>query len=437
MEANKVIELQEERAAQVKQMRAILDAADAETRELTGEEREQYDRLEADVDAKAARIADEQRIRALELGLEEREGLDPRRTRGGGETEADELRAAYKDAFESYMRFGIAGMGTEARSILSKGLDTSEKRDQTKGSNTSGGFIVPTDFQKQLVEHLVQAGTMRQTRATVIVTQAGENIQFPKTTAHGAATWQAEGSTFSSADETFGQVTLGAYKAVRLVKVSIELLQDNAVDLEGFLSKELGRAIGALENTAFVNGSGTSQPTGIIANATQGKQGATGQTAAVSADDVIDLFYSVPPQYRRSAEWQMADSTMKAIRKLKDSTGNYLWAPGIGGYGAGAVLANGAPDTLLGRPIWDDPDVPAMSASAKSILFGDYSAYWIRDVGVVGPVAGEKGVGAFMVRRLEERFADSGEVGFLAWHRTDGNLIDQTAAVKYYQNSAT
>ena len=430
---NQVHTLQEERAGFVHQMREILDAAENENRNLTAEEQQTYERLEADVDERGSRIKRLSATLALENELgDESRLVNPALTQPGVADEAADMEARYGVAFEAYVRGGLHAMDAEQRQVLQMGFT----RDQSKGTNNLGGFLVPTSFNRRLNEHLVQAGTMRQTRASSIVTEAGESMQFPKTTAHGVANWVNEAAAITATDETVGQVTLSAYKAVRMVKVSIELLQDNAVDLEEYLGREIGRAIGALENTAFVNGSGASQPQGIVGVASSGKVGLTGQTTSIIADDLIDLFYSVAVPYRRLGEWMMADSTFKAIRKLKDTTNNYLWSPALGG-GSPSTIAQGSPDLLLGRPVFDDPDMPVMAANAKSVLFGDFSAYLIRDVGAAGPAAGEKGTGGFAVRRLDERFADNLQVGFLGWHRTDGNLIDTTGAVRYYANSAT
>lgn len=268
----------------------------------------------------------------------------------------------------------------------------------------------------------------------MVVTSGGEPLQIPKTTVHGTASWVPEGVASSSADEDFGQVTLGSFTARRLVKVSLELVEDNAVDLVEYLAKEIGRSIGALENAGYIDGSGAGEPTGLLGQASLGKLGPAGQTNEITADDLIDLFYSVGPQYRHQAEWVMADSTVKAVRKLRDSNGDFLWAanPGVGG-----ALPWAAPDTLLGLPIWNDPDMPAMAADAKSVLFGDLSAYMIRDVGAAGPQASERPIGAFSVIRLNERFMDGLQVGFLGYHRTDGNLIDQTGAVRYFQHGGS
>ena len=156
-------------------------------------------------------------------------------------------------------------------------------------------------------------------------------------------------------------------------------------------------------------------PTGITTQTTAGKVGATGQTTTVTSDDLIDLMFSVPNPYRRNAAWLMNEGGVKALMKLKDTTGQYIWSPG---------LTAGAPDTLFGRPVYTDPDMPVMAANAKSILFGEFSYYQIRDV---------RGIA---VQRLNELYAANGQVGFRAYHRTDGKLLN-TAAVKHYANSAT
>lgn len=437
--SNKITELQEERHAAVKRMREILDAADARDasdRELTAEERQEYDRLEERVDTNARRIEEEKKLRNIELDMEALDG-DGRAFQGGqpetrGGFDSDE----YKDAFVKYLVRGSVDLDAESRSILAAG--SAAMRDQAKGTNNLGGYLVPTDFQKELALHAVQAGTFRRTRARVIVTSTGEALQVPKTTAHGAASWVSEGTQSSASDETFGQVTLNAYTARRLEKVSVELVEDEAVGLIPYLGKAIGQAIGLLENDAYLNGTGSGggEPTGLLSGSlvSAGKTGASGQTTSVVADDIFDLFYSVGPQYRTNAEWMMADSSVKVIRKLKDSTNNYIWSPTSG---VASVLANGAPDTLLGKPMWSDPSMPTMAANAKSILFGDFSAYTIRDVGQAGPEASEKPIGAFGVIRMNERFMDGLQIGFLGYHRTDGNLIDQTGAIKAYVNSAT
>jgi HK97 family phage major capsid protein len=430
--STKITQLQDARHTAVRRMRELLDTADADgDRDLTAEERQEYTRLEETVDANGVRIETETKLRNSELALEQRDG-DGRQFQGDASDRSDSNDAAYADAFANYLRNGDIGIDAETRSVLATG--SAALRDQAKGTSNLGGYLVPIDFQKKLAMHAVQAGTVRRTRVNVIVTSTGESLQIPKTTVHGAASWVSEGSPSSAADETFGQITLSSYTARRLVKVSVELVEDEAVGLVAYLGKAIGQAIGLLENDAYLNGDGSSAPQGLLSLLSAGKTGAAGQTTSITSDDVFDLFYSVGPQYRTNAEWLLADASVKALRKLKDSTNNYIWSPTTG---VASVLANGAPDTLLGKPMWADPSMPTMAANAKSIVFGDFSAYTIRDVGRVGPDPDERPIGAFGVIRMNERYMDGLQIGFLGYHRSDGNLVDRTGALKAYVNSAT
>lgn len=208
------------------------------------------------------------------------------------------------------------------------------------------------------------------------------------------------------------------------MKVSWQLLQDSIFDLEAFIRQQFGISTGVLENTAFVVGDGSGKPTGIttqtsagvtLPNSTAGVTGFSTSGAYTGADALIALKYSVLSPYRRNAAWLMNDQTIAKVAGLKDSTNQYIWQPG---------LTAGAPDTLLGAPVYTDPDVPVMAANAKSVLYGDFSWYWIRDVANV------------YIQRLNELFAMNGQVGFLVFHRTDGKLVN-TAAVKHLANAAS
>jgi len=231
----------------------------------------------------------------------------------------------------------------------------------------------------------------------------------------GTASWIDEEGAVPESDDAFGQVTIGAYKLGTLIKVSEELINDNVFDLEGYISKEFARRIGAKEEEAFFSGNGTGKPNGIL-NTTCGAQvGVTAAGAtALTADEVMDLFYSLNASYRKKASWLLNDSTIKAIRKLKDGNGNYLWQPS---------LTTGTPDTLLGRPVNTSSFMPAIAAGAKTIAFGDYSYYWIAD---------RQGRS---FKRLGELYAVTGQVGFLGTQKVDGRLI-LPEAIKVLQQHA-
>lgn len=352
---------------------------------------EKVDKLNAEI----SRLGE---LKAAVLALETKAN----RPAGGEGSATDPVKAEHKAAFDRFMRKGeVAGLRDLQQKALSVGVDA------------SGGFTVPDEFERTLIQALEAENIMRKL-ATVIQTASGSR-EIPIVSAHGTAAWVGEAAAFTESDETFANKTLSAFKAGTIIKVSEELLHDSAFNLESYIANEFGRRVGRLEEIGFVNGTGTGQPKGVVTDAEVGKVGLAGQTTSVIAADLIDVFHALKRPYRARARWLMGDAAAKVIRKLADTTGQYLWQPG---------LAAGAPDTLLGRPVEISDDVPAMAVSAKSILFGDFSYYWIVDR--VGRV----------FQRLNELYAANGQVGFRAFQRVDGKLI-LTEAVKYYQNSAT
>ena len=292
-------------------------------------------------------------------------------------------------------------------------------RSLTKGSATAGGNTVPTSFYDRLIAHLIQTSAILQSGATVLNTDSGETIQVPKTTAHSSGAIVTEGGTIGTSEPTFGQISLGAYKYGALIQVSRELLDDTGVDLEGYLAMQAGRALGNAFGAHAITGTGTGQPRGVVTDATTGVTGGTGVTGAFTSDNVIDLFFSVIAPYRRStaAVWMMADSSIAALRKLKDSTGQYLWQPG---------LQAGAPDMILGKPVLMDPNVAAVALSAKALIFGDMSQYFVRLAG-----------GGIRFERSDEFAFNSDMVTFRALMRADGALVDLTGAVKTFVGGAS
>jgi HK97 family phage major capsid protein len=285
--------------------------------------------------------------------------------------------------------------------------------------DSAGGYTIPEDFYNKLTDALKFYGGMRQSRAEIIRSTSGADLPMPTDddTSNSGAILD-ENTQVGEQDITFGVVILGAYMYTsKLVRVSLQLLQDSAFDLESWLARKLGERIGRATNNHFTVGTGTAQPNGVVTAASEGKVGDTGQTTSVTYGDLVDLFHAVDRDYRQNGEWMMHDSSLKALKKLEDNDGRPLWQPG---------LAVREPDTILGKPYIVNNDVPVMGVDAKSILFGDFSLYKIRDV---------LGV---QVLRLQERYADFLQVGFLAFSRHDGDLLDAgTAPIKYYQNSST
>ena len=282
------------------------------------------------------------------------------------------------------------------------------------GTDSEGGYLVPDEYEKTLVEALEEENIFRKL-AHVISTSSGDR-KIPVVASKGSASWVDEEGTIPDSDDAFNQVSIGAYKLGTLIKVSNELLNDSVFNLESYISKEFARRIGSKEEDAFFNGNGTGKPVGIF-NATGGAEvGVTAASAtAITADEIIDLFYSLKAPYRKNAVWILNDATIKTIRKLKDNNGNYLWQPS---------LTAGTPDTILGRPVYTSSYVPTIAAGAKTIAFGDFSYYWIADR------AGRN------FKKLTELYAANDQTGFVATQRVDGKLI-LPEAIKVLKMKAT
>lgn len=281
------------------------------------------------------------------------------------------------------------------------------------GTDSEGGYLVPDEFERTLVEALEEQNIFR-VLAHVIQTSSGDR-KIPVVASKGTASWVDEEGAIPESDDSFGQVSIGAYKLGTMIKVSEELLNDSVFDLESYISREFARRIGNKEEEAFFTGDGKGKPLGVLADTGGAEVGVTAAAAgAFTADEVFDLFYSLKAPYRKSAVFLMNDASVKALRKLKDSNGQYLWQPS---------LTAATPDTLMGRPVYTSAFMPGLAAGAKSILFGDLSYYWVAD---------RQGRS---FRRLGELYAPTGQVGFLATQRVDGKLV-LAEAVKVLQQKA-
>lgn len=269
------------------------------------------------------------------------------------------------------------------------------------GTDSEGGYLVPDEYERTLIEALEDQNIFRQL-SHVIHTSSGDR-KIPVVASKGTASWIDEEAQYPESDDAFGQVSIGAYKLATMIKISEELLNDSVFDMPAYIAKEFARRIGAAEEEAFFTGNGTGKPLGILA-ATGGAE--TGVTAAaadkITMDEVIDLFYSLRAPYRRNAVFIMNDATVKALRKLKDGQGQYLWQPSI---------TAGTPDTILNRPVYTSGFMPTLATGNKTILFGDLGYYWVAD---------REGRS---FKRLNELYAPTGQVGFLASQRVDGKLI--------------
>jgi HK97 family phage major capsid protein len=287
-----------------------------------------------------------------------------------------------------------------------------ELRAHTIATDTAGGYLVPDVWYNKVITKMQEFTYMRGL-ATVIQTSRGD-LNIPRETSSGTAQWTTEGGAFNETEDVFGNVTLTPYKMTRIVRASEELLQDEAFDFESYLAMTFGRAFGILEETAFVNGSGTAQPTGVIRSSTTGATAAA--TNAITFDELYDLYFSVKPAYRANATWLMNDSTRKELMKIKTGVASdkrYLYQ---------SDLANAAEPTLFGRPVLSASDMPAIATGTNVVAFGDFSYYYIAD---------KPGIS---VQRLNELYAANGNVGFRAFRRTDGELI-LAEAVKHLRTA--
>jgi HK97 family phage major capsid protein len=417
--------LRERRAQVWEQMKGIADRSTEENRNLTAEEQGQWDVMNEELDKLDTRIKaaldTEQRAKDADAAFERLNGKGSGQ-RGGSGAGQQERRGEQGPAG------GGSGSGAEELRSFLRGergrfYDVNPEgpvdyRTLVKGTSTAGGNTVPTGFYDRLITHLIEVSAIMQAGATILNTNSGEVIQVPKTTAHSSAAIVTEGNAIGVSDPAFGQVPLGAYKYGTLIQVSRELLDDTGVDLEGYLAMQAGRALGNAFGAHAITGTGTSQPRGVITDATLGVTGGTGVTGGFSGDNIIDLFYSVIAPYRASAscKWIMKDATVGAARKLKDTTGQYIWQPSI---------QAGAPDMLLGKPVLTDPNVAGVALSAKSVLFGDFSQFFVRFAGGV------------RFERSDDYAFNTDLVTFRALLRADCSLVDLTGAVKYYAGGAS
>ena len=397
-----ILELRAKRAKAWDAAKAFLDSKRGADGLLSAEDVATYEKMEADVVNLGKEIDRLERQQALdaELNRAVNTPITGKPAAPAGEEKTGRATAEYRKSFWNVMRSKMPS--PEVMNALQVGTDS------------EGGYLVPDEFERTLVEALEEQNIFR-TLAHVIQTSSGDR-KIPVVASKGSASWVDEEGAIPESDDSFGQVSIGAYKLGTMIKVSEELLNDSVFDLEAYISREFARRIGNKEEEAFFTGDGTGKPLGVLAETGGAEVGVTAAgAAAFTADEIFDLFYSLKAPYRRSAVFVMNDASVKALRKLKDNNGQYLWQPS---------LTAGAPDTLLNRPVYTSAFMPALAAGAKSILFGDLSYYWVAD---------RQGRS---FRRLSELYAPTGQVGFLATQRVDGRLILPEAVKVMQQKSA-
>lgn len=402
-----ILELREKRAKAWEAAKAFLDSHRKENGVLSAEDDAAYTKMEQEITDLGKEIARMERQEALDAELN-RPVNKPLTGKPGGRADADDAEDKTGRASDAYRKNFWNAMRSKApMPAVTNALQV--------GTDSEGGYLVPDEYERTLVEALEEENIFRQ-MAKVIKTSSGDR-KIPVVASKGTASWIDEEGAYPESDDSFGQVSIGAYKLGTMIKVSEELLNDSVFDLQSYISREFARRIGAKEEEAFFTGDGKGKPLGVLAATGGAETGVTAASAtAVTADELMDLYYSLKSPYRKKAVWVLNDSTIKAIRKLKDNNGQYLWQPS---------LTAGAPDMILGRPIKTSAYMPAIAAGAKTIAFGDFSYYWIAD---------RQGRS---FKRLNELFAATGQVGFLASQRVDGKMILAEAVKVLVQKAAS
>ena len=379
---NKISAMREKRAGLWEQTKSFLDTHTDKDGKLSAEDAAAYDQMEQEVVDLGKNIERLERQASIDAELAtptlqpitNQPGQDGQEAKTG--RASDEYRKAMLQALRTNFR--------QVSNVLEEGVDT------------NGGYLVPEEYDRRLIDVLNEENIMRGL-ATTITTSGEHKINLAAT--KPAASWIEEGGALTFGDATFDQILMDAYKLHVAIKITEELLYDNAFGLESYIIDQFGKAIGNAEEDAFLNGDGKHKPTGLFTSA---KVGVTTSTANISADDMINLVYSLKRPYRKNASFITNDQTLSALRKLKDNNNAYIWQPS---YQAGE------PDRLLGYTLHTSAYVPTIAAGKPVIAFGDYSYYNIGDRG------------SRSMQELKELFAGNGMIGYVMKERVDGKLV--------------
>lgn len=384
---NKILELRDKRAKAWEAAKNFLDSKRGADGLLSAEDTATYDKMEADVVALGKEIERLERQATIDAELARPTSNPITNQPGAGQPEEPKSGRA-SDAYRTDMLKALRTNFRQISNVLSEGIDT------------DGGYLVPEEYDRRLIEGLEEENIFRKLATTI--TTSGErkiNIAGSKP----AAAWIDEGEELTFGDAKFAQINLDAHKLHVAVKVTEELLYDNAFQLEQYILRQFSKALGNAEEDAFLNGDGIGKPLGIFAETGGAEVGVTAASAtAITADEIINLVYSLKRPYRKNAKFIMNDQTISLLRKLKDGNQAYLWQPSV---------QVGEPDRLFGYEVLTSPYVPTVEAGKPVIAFGDFSYYNI----------GDRGTRSFA--ELKELFAGNGMIGFVAKERVDGKLV--------------
>lgn len=385
---NQILSLREKRAKLWNDTKAFLDSHRDGDGMVSAEDNATYEKMEADVVALGKEIERLERQAAIDRELDQPTAspLVSAPIARTPEQKAGRASVEYKKAFWNQMR---GRSSYEIRNALQV------------GELSEGGYTVPDEFDKQLIEGLEDENIMRGL-VHIIRTGSGEH-KIPIVASHGTGSWVEEEQQIPESDDAFSQVTLTAHKFATMIRISRELLNDSAFDLAAYISHEFVRRAGAAEEQAILTGDGSHKPIGLLHDTLGAQVGVTTASAtAITADELIDMQHSLKSGYRRKAVWIMNDATISAIRKLKDGQGQYIWQPGI---------KEGAPDMLFNQRVLMSNYMPLIATGNKVILYGDFSYYWLAERD------------GRTLERLNELYAVTDQVGFKMTERLDGRLI--------------
>jgi HK97 family phage major capsid protein len=393
---SKIANLYDKRNQLVNSTRAFLDERHDKNGVLSAEDETAYNKMESDIAALTKEIERESRFTEMENSLKQPVGSPITNT-----PQKPEMLKTGR-ASNEYKRDMLNALRSNFRQV-SNVLE--------EGNDANGGYLVPEEYDSRLIDVLNEENILRKL-GTTIKTSGEHKINIAGT--KPAASWIEEGGSLVFSDTTFGQITLDAYKLHVAIKVTEELLYDSAFNLESYILTQFGHALSNAEEDAFLNGDGVGKPYGLF-SADKGGQFHDTAGNSITGDDIMNLVYSLKRPYRKNASFIANDQTLASIRKLKDTSGQYLWQ---------ASYQAGEPDRLLGYAIHTSPYVPAPAAGQPLLAFGDYKYYNI----------GDRGTRSFA--QLKELYAGQGMIGYLAKERVDGRLI-QPEAVQILKQKGT
>ncbi|KAA9357231.1 phage major capsid protein [Larkinella humicola] len=416
---DKLKTLQERKGRIVAEQRALIDKAETEnTRSFTAEERTAFDLHDADIQDLDRQIRFLQREEADKRAVAEAtEKVEAEKRNQASESQAE---TAHAQAFDAFLRYGFADLDEAEKRALGefqKAVESgANSRAQSAASGAAGGYLVPREFSRELEVALKAYGGMLEL-GRIWGTGTGATVDWPTvddTGVKGRILTAGSDATPGSTDLGFGNKTFGAYTYTSdVIKVDNALVQDSDFDLGALITEAMGIRFGRIQNEHYTKGTGVNQPEGVVTSAGVFNTGVA--ATVITADNLLDLLHSVNRAYRRNAKYTLNDLTLAAVRKLKDSQGRYIWQMGD--------ITKGSPDTIWGYQYIVNDDLADIAASAKTVGFGDFSRYIIRNVAQP------------LITRLTERFAEYNQTAYVGFMRTDARLLN-AGAVKFLQHAA-